>query len=205
VDPLTLLDVHNLTLLRGERLVQRDLSFRVAAGGMLSILGRNGAGKTSVLRAVAGLLEPQSGSIIWRLPAGRTVSSAEERGQFVGWLGHKDGVKSQLTACENLRFHLNYYRRGGDIDDTLASTGLSHMRDLPAQYLSAGERRRLAFARLILSQRPLWLLDEPLSTLDRQGKDLVRVAMGRHCSNGGIVLAATHEPLGDSGEILELS
>ncbi|HEY6578251.1 MAG TPA: heme ABC exporter ATP-binding protein CcmA, partial [Rhizomicrobium sp.] len=181
VEPLSKLEVRDLMLVRGERVVQRDLSFRVASGEMLAVGGRNGAGKTSLLRAIAGLLIPRSGSILFHLDGARTVATAEERGQFVGWIGHQDGVKAQLTPREHLRFHTSFYRSAGDIEGALARTGLTQFRDLPAQYLSAGQRRRLAFARLLLGRRPLWLFDEPLSALDAQGKDFVRQSIVRHC------------------------
>ena len=136
---------------------------------------------------------------------GAAVSEGEERRLHVGWLGHQDGVKSSLTPLEHLRSHSRYYQCRDDIDDALSRTGLAHLRDLPAQYLSAGQRRRLALARLILGARPLWLLDEPFSALDREGKALVRQLAEAHCATGGILIAATHEPLGLSGAELELS
>ncbi len=204
VAPLAQLDVQHVALVRGERLVLRDLSFCVEASALLSIGGRNGAGKTSLLRAVAGLLELRAGSITCRLRDGRAIAAGEERGLFVGWIGHENGVKSQLTLGEQLQFHLDYYRCEGDIGEALARSGLARMRDLPAQYLSAGQRRRLAYARLMLGQRPLWLLDEPLSALDSEGRDFVRRLIQQHCFAGGIVLAATHEPLGVRGAALEL-
>jgi heme exporter protein A len=204
VNWLAQLEAENLLLMRGGRRVQHDLGFRAAAGETLAITGRNGAGKTSLLRAIAGLLEPRAGEIRFRLPEGTIVSAAEDRGLFVGWIGHQDGVKPQLTPFEHLKFYLSYERRSGDIDAALARFGLGRYRDLPAQYLSAGQRRRLAFARLLLAARPLWLLDEPFSALDGEGKDFVRTLIERHCAAGGIVVAATHEPLGVTGDALEL-
>ncbi|MGH6878699.1 MAG: heme ABC exporter ATP-binding protein CcmA, partial [Rhizomicrobium sp.] len=162
-------------------------------------------GKTSLLRAIAGLLEVRSGSIVFRLRNAHAVTTGEERGQFAGWIGHRDGVKPQFTPRQHLSFHKSYYHCGGDIENALARTGLARLGDLPSQYLSAGQRRRLAFARLILGQRPLWLFDEPLSALDAEGKEFVRQSIERHCSKGGIVVAATHEPLGVGNLLLELS
>jgi len=199
------LAVQDLALVRGDRLVQQRLSFRVLAGETLAISGRNGAGKTSLLRAIAGLLDVKSGNISLRLDGGRAVTSGEERGNYVGWIGHQDGIKPQLTPLEHLNFHRAYFRCGGNTADALARTGLTQIRDLPAQYLSAGQRRRLAFARLILGSRPLWLFDEPLSTLDTEGRNFVRLLIENHCSAGGIVVAATHEPLGFRSVELELS
>jgi heme exporter protein A len=197
-------DVENLVLVRGGRRVQHDLSFRVGSGETLAVTGRNGAGKTSLLRALAGFLEPRAGEIRFRLRDGKSISGGEERGSLVGWIGHLDGVKPQLTPCEHLKFHLAFDRCGGDIDAALTQSGLARPGDLPAQYLSAGQRRRLAFARLMLAERPLWLLDEPLSALDAEGKSFVRTLIECHCAAGGIVVAATHEPLGVTGAALEL-
>jgi heme exporter protein A len=205
VDSPAELAVQDLVLVRGDRLVQQRLSFRVVAGETLAVSGRNGAGKTSLLRAIAGLLELKSGSISLRLDGGRSVTSGEERGQYVGWIGHQDGIKPQLTPLEHLNFYRAYFRCGGNAADALARTGLAQIRDLPAQYLSAGQRRRLAFARLVLGFRPLWLFDEPLSTLDTEGRNFVRLLIEKHCSVGGIVVAATHEPLGVRSVELELS
>ena len=199
------LDVQGIALVRGDRLVLRDLDFHVTAGETLALGGRNGAGKTSILRALAGFLQPRSGSIVLRMADGAAISEGEERRLQVGWLGHQDGVKSALTPREHLRSHSQFYQCKDDIDDALSRTGLAQLRDLPAQYLSAGQRRRLALARLILGARPLWLLDEPFSALDREGKAIVRELAESHCARGGILIAATHEPLGLRGATLELS
>ncbi|HEX3664170.1 MAG TPA: heme ABC exporter ATP-binding protein CcmA [Rhizomicrobium sp.] len=198
------LETENLFLVRGGRPVQQKLGCRAAAGEILAITGRNGAGKTSLLRALAGFLEPQEGEIRFRLASGKVVTGGDERGLFVGWVGHHDGIKPQLTPAEHLNFCLAYAQREGDIAAALSEIGLGPLRDLPSQYLSAGQRRRLAFARLTLAGRPLWLLDEPFSALDAQGKLFVRTLMERHCAEGGIVIAATHEPLGLPGAALEL-
>jgi heme exporter protein A len=204
VNQLAGVDAENLVLVRGGRHVQHNLTCRVAAGQTLVITGRNGAGKTSLLRALAGFLEPRAGEIRFRLNSGEVISGGDERGPFVGWIGHHDGVKPQLTTAEHLKFHIEFERGAGDIDAAMAQTGLGPLRDLPAQYLSAGQRRRLAFARLMLSARPLWLLDEPFSALDAEGKLFVRTLITRHCAEGGIVIAATHEPLGVEGTALAL-
>jgi heme exporter protein A len=205
VGALAELEVEKISLVRGERLVLRELSFRVLAGETVALCGPNGAGKTSALRAIAGLLEVQSGSIVVRTADGQMIESVEERGTFVGWVGHQDGNKAQLTPREQLHFYLHYYCCEGDITEALACAGLSRVRDLPVQYLSAGQRRRLALARLALCPRPLWLLDEPLSVLDQEGKELVRQLIARHCDAGGLVVAATHEPLGVQSATLELA
>jgi heme exporter protein A len=204
VEPVAELEVENLVLLRGGRRVQDGLNCRVAAGQILVVTGRNGAGKTSLLRALAGLLEPRAGEIRFRLKDGAIISGGDERGPFTGWIGHHDGVKPQLTSIEHLKFHLAFDGHAGDPEPALKQCGLGALRDLPAQYLSAGQRRRLAFARLMLSERPLWLLDEPFVALDADGKEFVRTLMERHSASGGIVIAATHEPLGVDGATLAL-
>jgi len=186
------IETESLTCVRGGRPVFRDLSFRADSGTALSIEGPNGAGKTSLLRMLAGFLAPASGTI--RL--GADVVDGEERGKFVGWLGHHDAVKPQLTPRETLRFFADLHGVRADVDDALQSVGLSRARDLPCQYLSAGQKKRLALARLKTSGRPLWLLDEPLAALDAQGKTLLRDSVIAHCAGGGIAIAATHEPLG---------
>ena len=198
------LAVQDLALMRGGRLVLRNLNFHVGVGETLAICGPNGAGKTSLLRAIAGLLEPHAGRIVVQQTNG-TAESGEERELLVGWIGHQDGIKPQLTPSEHLTFHTKYYQLEGNIDAALAQTGLARVRDLPAQYLSAGQRRRLALARLMLTPRPLWLLDEPFSALDTEGRDLVRRGIEQHCEHGGSAIAATHEPLGVPCTTLELA
>jgi heme exporter protein A len=190
------LEVDNLSLQRGGRTLFRGLGFALAAGEILSLEGPNGAGKTSLLRAIAGFIAPCSGTIRLRTKNGAAIAGGEERAAFVGWLGHQDGAKPQLTVAEALRFFADFYRSGQDTDQALAAVGLSRARDLPLQYLSAGQKRRLALARLSLSQRPLWLLDEPLAALDAAGKAIAAEFLSAHCRAGGIAVAATHEPLG---------
>ena len=197
------LDCHNLALARGRHIVFRDLNFAIAAGMVLSVEGPNGAGKTSLLRLLAGFLEPLAGTVLVRLKAGPTVSDAEERGRLVGWLGHQDGLKPQLTPAESLRFFARYHAKDCDVGAALRDVGLDRMQDLPVSFLSAGQKRRLALARLKLMQRPVWLLDEPLSALDAAGRALAAELIGAHCAGGGLVIAATHEPLGlDSRQLV---
>jgi heme exporter protein A len=204
MDLVAEIKAENLVLVRGGRRVQDGLNCRVARGEKLVITGRNGAGKTSLLRALAGFLEPRAGQIRFRLENGVIISAGDERGPYIGWIGHHDGVKPQLTPAEHLKFHLAYDGSAGNMEAALNQCGLAALRDLPAQYLSAGQRRRVAFARLMLSTRPLWLLDEPFSALDAEGKIFVRTLMEHHSASGGIVIAATHEPLGVEGAVLEL-
>ena len=199
---ITSLTAERLACARGERWLFENLSFRVRAGQALAVEGANGAGKTSLLRLIAGFLAPASGRLIVQDAAGDS-DDAEERGKRIGWLGHQDGLKPQLTVAEQLTFWAALYR-GTANADVLAQVGLSRQADLPCRYLSAGQKRRLSLARLLVSGRPLWLLDEPFAALDTSGQALVAQLMARHCGQGGIIIAATHEPLGLSNESLKL-
>ena len=198
------LDIEALSLWRGERMLFRDLAFAIGSGEALQLEGPNGSGKTSLLRAIAGFLEPRAGTIRIRTNSGEAFASGEERAGFIGWLGHQDGAKPQLTPKEALSFHARYYGDPGRVDEALARVGLSRVGDLPVQYLSAGQKRRLALARLSLSARPLWLLDEPLASLDAAGKTFVADLVRRHCKDGGVAIVATHESVGIEGPRLTL-
>jgi heme exporter protein A len=203
LESLQSLEASSLTCIRGNRRVFRDVGFRVGAGQALSLEGPNGAGKTSLLRMIAGFIAPATGTI--RLSDnGNDITDGEERGRFIGWLGHHDAAKPQMTPRETLTFFAALFRETGDIDAALNEVGLGKARDLPAQYLSAGQKKRLALARLKLSRRPLWLLDEPLAALDTDGKTLAADLVRAHCASGGIAIAATHEPLGVDGISLKL-
>lgn len=197
------LEVNDLACIRGQRVLFRDLSFSLAAGRALALQGPNGAGKTSLLRLIAGFLRPAAGTVCLRTKGGE-VADAEERGKFMGWLAHQDAVKPQLGVREQLAFFARLYGSGRDPGEAMRTFGLEPLAELPGQYLSAGQKRRLALARLQLSARPLWLLDEPLAALDTAGKKLVAEAVTAHCASGGIVLAATHEELGVECEKLML-
>jgi heme exporter protein A len=199
---ITSLIAEKLTCTRGERVLFSALSFRVKAGQALAVEGANGAGKTSLLRLIAGFLAPPAGRLIVKI-AGKESDDAEERGKLVGWLGHQDGLKPQLTVAEQLDFFAALYRGKADAA-VLEQVGLTRQADLPCRYLSAGQRRRLALARLLVCRRPLWLLDEPFAALDTTGQALVAHLMAHHCGAGGIIIAATHEPLGLSNESLKL-
>lgn len=168
------------------------LDFEAAAGELLAVTGRNGAGKTSLLRLIAGLLRPAGGSIA--LQGGETESTLPEQAHY---LGHRDALKPALSVRENLAFWRGFL--GGeptDGDASLAAVGLDHIADLPAAYLSAGQRRRLSVARLLAVRRPVWLLDEPTSALDAEGQGVFAGLMTAHLAGGGLIVAATHTPLG---------
>jgi heme exporter protein A len=180
---------------RGGRMIFRNVSLMVRAGEAVSLEGANGAGKTSLLRMLAGFIAPAAGRILFHRQ-GAPVEDGEERGRHVGWLGHLDGVKAQLSVSENIRYAAALFGAADDAGAVLDRVGLKRIADLPGQYLSAGQRRRLALARLILSRRSLWLMDEPLAALDASGKRLAAELVTAHCAQGGMVIAATHDPLG---------
>jgi heme exporter protein A len=212
------LTAEKLTVQRGSRRLVEGLSFTVKAGQALALEGANGAGKTSLLRLVAGFLPAASGTVTLR-DGDKAISEPEERGRFVGWLGHHDALKASFTVAEQLEFFGKLYGRplrrpAGDTSPAragedqqralLEEVGLTRQAQLPCRYLSAGQRRRLALARLLLTRRPLWLLDEPFAALDTAGKALVARLIARHCGQGGLAVAATHEPLGLNNESLKL-
>ena len=192
---LASLEVSDLACVRGSRALFKNLYFKVEPGRALLIEGPNGAGKTSLLRMLAGFLVPAAGEIALRI-GDSAIAEAEERGKHIGWFGHQDGLKPQLTAKENLSFFASLY--GGhpaQIVPLLDWAGLSRAADFPVQYLSAGQKKRLALARLKLSNRPVWLLDEPFAALDAAAKKLVEQMLAEHCATGGIAVVATHETI----------
>jgi heme exporter protein A len=204
VTMISALTAEKLACVRGDRKLFDGLSFHVLAGQALAVEGANGAGKTSLLRLIAGFLVPAAGRLLITSGQGQS-EDAEERGRFVGWLGHLDGLKPQMTVLEQLGFYARLYGVADvDFAAMLAQVGLARQSGLYCRYLSAGQRRRLALARLLVSKRPLWLLDEPFAALDTAGQALVAQLLERHCAEGGIIIAATHDPLGLGNESLKL-
>ena len=194
-----MLTAAGLAAFRGERLVFRDLDFAIAAGGALTLTGANGAGKSTLLRLLAGLLRPAAGTLRWNDQD--ALADPPLHARRVAYVGHLDAVKPALTAAENLRFAARL--AGGDSSAALAALGLGELADLPARMLSAGQRRRLALARLALSRAPIWLLDEPTIGLDSASVDRLASLTATHRAAGGLIVAATHLalPLPNAAEL----
>src|SRR5664279_437007 len=185
---------------RGGREVFSGLDFDASAGEALAVTGSNGSGKTSLLRLIAGLLTISGGSI--GLEGGEAELTLPEQAHY---LGHRDALKPALSVTENLAFWRDFL--GGEASDdgtSLSTVGLDHAAHLPAAYLSAGQRRRLSIARLLAVRRPVWLLDEPTNALDAAGQTMFAGLMGDHLSRGGLIVAATHAPLGIAARELRI-
>jgi len=188
-----------LGCVRGFRNVFSDLNLQLSSGDALALTGPNGAGKSSLLRLLAGLLRPSAGRVAFE---GDTDEGAvAERAHY---LGHLDAFKTALTVGENIEFWIHYLGGEHDAAPALAAVGLESLEHLPAAYLSAGQRRRLSLARLIAVSRPLWLLDEPASALDSAGQEMLAGLMRTHLARGGMIVAATHGPLGIECKELQL-
>jgi heme exporter protein A len=186
---LTAVDLH---CHRGGRDVFSGVGFAVGPGEALIVTGRNGAGKSSLLRTVAGLVRLTRGR--FELEGGDPELSIAEQAHY---LGHQDALKPALSVGENLAFWAGFFGAPNpDLVQALDAVGLAALIRLPAAYLSAGQRRRLSIARLIAVKRPLWLLDEPTSTLDVSAQDRLAGLMQAHLAEGGLILAATHGPVG---------
>lgn len=190
--------------MRGDRLIFAGLDLAVGPGELLVLTGRNGAGKSTLMRIVAGFVRPFAGTVSWH---GRPVTG--DREAFAGDMaccGHLDGLKSALTAAENVGLHARLRGHGATGPHAaLDRFGMAELADLPVGYMSAGQRRRVALARLLVAPAPLWLLDEPLTALDRAGIDRLGDVLDAHRRDGGMVVAATHADLpGRPGNRLEI-
>jgi len=188
---------HDLACVRGGRLVFSGVDFSIAAGQALVLMGPNGAGKSSLLRVIAGLIRPAAGIV--KLDGGDPDLSVGEQSHYVG---HLDPLKPALTVMENLTFWARFLNGACVADEEaliargLEAVGLADLAAMPAGYLSAGQRRRLSLARVLAAPRPVWLLDEPTTALDAASQERLQTAMHAHLAGGGLIVAATHAPLG---------
>jgi heme exporter protein A len=192
---ITALHVEDLAVRRGERLLFQRFHLRVGAGEAVALTGPNGAGKTSLLRTVAGFIRPSAGRVRFE-DVGGDLAADDARRAGCHLLGHQDGLKPGRLARDELLFQARWH--GGTLDGALAAAdrlGLTRLLGLEVRVLSAGQRRRLALARLIASPRALWLLDEPLAPLDAASRALLGVVMAEHLAGGGLMVAAVHDPL----------
>jgi len=186
------LSADNLACSRGGREVFRGLSFSLNAGEALMVTGRNGAGKSSLLRLIAGLVPMSAGGL--DLAGGEPEATIGEQAHYIG---HQDAVKPSLSVRENLNFWAAFLGSGRPaIDPALEAVDLAPLADLPAAFLSAGQRRRLSIARLVAVRRAIWLLDEPTSALDAPSQTRLAGLMRDHLAGGGIIVAAAHGPIG---------
>jgi heme exporter protein A len=196
-----MLEVINLTCVRGTRLLVRNLNFTATASELIELRGPNGSGKTSLLRILCGLSSPAAGEVRWN---GENIRSlGEEYFGVVAYLAHQNAVKDELSAIENLRISTGVAGNSlnkAQAQEVLERIGLKDRQHLPARVLSAGQRRRLALARLLTSKATLWILDEVLTSLDDAAVRLSREFMSDHIKNGGMAIVATHQDLNLSVE-----
>lgn len=188
-----MLEARELACLRGERAVFAGVSFRIRPGAALLLTGANGAGKSSLLRLLAGLLRPAAGALLWE--GEDALADRAEHARRLRYLSPQDALKPALTARETLAFAARLHGAAGDADAALDALGLLPLAELPVRLLSTGQRRRLALARLALAPAPLWLLDEPTLGLDAAAVSRLGALLVRHREEGGAVVAATHLPL----------
>lgn len=186
-------------VVRGGRRVLSDVSFSVTAGHALAVKGPNGSGKSTLLRAIAGLLPLADGTI--------TINGGAQDAPGVHHVGHLNATKLALSVRDNASFWQRWFSPNPDeerVEDALTAVGLIHLADVPAAFLSQGQRRRLSLSRLHLAPRAVWLLDEPVAGLDAASQTAFAAMMERHLSRGGLIIAATHDPL-DAAPLVELT
>lgn len=188
------LQAHQISCQRGDVLLMQNIDFSVDSGHLLRIIGANGSGKTSLLRVVAGLTEPESGTVEWNQ---RAITECDEYASSVGYIGHRDGLKDTLTALENLCFYQQLHTKldPAAAERSLAELGILHCADLPAGQLSFGQRRRLAFARLLITKLSIWLLDEPFTGIDVGGREMLEALCLTHLQGNGLIAMTHHGDL----------
>ena len=184
----------NLSVERGGRRLFSSLDAELKSGEIMSLTGANGAGKTSLLRLIAGLLEPAGGEVRFASASG-ALDPETARAESLHLMAHADGLKTTRTAREELDFWGRWFGGRGDMGEAVATFSLAPLLDLDVRKLSAGQRRRVALARLIAAPRPLWLLDEPMAPLDSATRSNLGEVMRAHLAGGGMIIAAVHDPL----------
>jgi heme exporter protein A len=196
--------VEKVHVWRGDRHVLRGVSLDVHRGELMHVSGPNGTGKTTLLRVVSGLLRPEKGSVAWQ---GRSIAAAAAEYQdALAYASHEPALKSDLTALENLRFTVGLKRRvtAAELRSSLERTGVGTCADLPARVLSAGQRRRVAMARVLAFRADLWLLDEPFTNLDGSGSSLLSALLAEHVGQGGLALVVAHHELNVAAQTRKL-
>jgi len=198
------LSANDLTLIRGETCLFQGLEFALNPGELLLLEGPNGCGKTSLMRAIAGMLSLEAGEIFWN-----DVPVSRQRQEFHGslvWLAHRTGLKGDLTLVENLRFE-SALRPQANVDSSSVyeRLGISRLKSLPLRSLSAGQQRRVALARMLMADVPLWLMDEPFTNLDREGRQLVMKLTEEHLAGGGMCVMAAHQDIDIDATVIRVS
>jgi heme exporter protein A len=198
------LSADGLTLFRGERCLVQGLSFALNPGELLLLEGRNGTGKTSLMRAIAGLIDFEDGDVMWEGKPLRT-----NRHDFYGslvWMQHRVGFKADLNLVENLKFESHLRAQSGeDFDQVCERLDIDRLKRLPLRALSAGQQRRVALARMLMSKVPLWLMDEPFTNLDREGRALVMDLTTEHLADGGMCIMAAHQDVEIGGNVTRIT
>lgn len=188
-------EARGLACMRHDRMLFSDLSFTMGSGDLIQVQGSNGSGKTSLLRMLCGMLLPEHGEILW-CDSGISENRSEFLAQ-IAYVGHHDGIKKELTPRENLRLvrALGGAQTGPSLDDALEQVGLYGYEDVLTQSLSAGQRRRVALARILVTSARLWVLDEPFTALDQSGRELIERLLEHHAKGGGMAILTTHQAI----------
>lgn len=185
----SILQGNRLSCIRDDRVLFEELDFSLKPGQVLLLEGKNGSGKTSLLRILCGFREPDAGQVLW---CGNTINDSQYYADMA-YVGHLDGIKKELTVLENLKVSLALSRVGQySIQQALEKVKLAGYDDVLVQALSAGQKRRLSLARLLITQNSVWILDEPFTSLDKQGIALIESLMIEHCANGGMIVLTSH-------------